>query len=87
MRSEWQGEVDETDLRNAVEQKLYSRDMLQEKPETVQDLTCAEYLDSQIEEDSKQVDFDKAYEEAKHLEDIKKQELIQEQQKERELER
>ena len=46
MRSEWQGEVDETNLQNAVEQKLYSQGMLPEKPETVQDLTCAEYLDS-----------------------------------------
>lgn len=87
MRSEWQGEVDETELQHAVEQKLYSSEMLPEKPKNVQDLICEEYLDSQIEEDNKQVDFDKAYEEAKHLEDIKKQELIQEQQKERELER
>jgi hypothetical protein len=52
--------------------------MLPEKPKNIQDLICEEYLDSQIEEDNKQVDFDKAYEEAKHLEDIKKQELIQE---------
>ena len=78
MRSEWQGEVDETELQHAVEQKLYSQEMLPEKPKNIQDLICEEYLDSQIEEDNKQVDFDKAYEEAKHLEDIKKQELIQE---------
>jgi hypothetical protein len=66
-----------------VQEKLMKEGLTSAPPKTPEDLICSEYPDSQIEEDSKQVDFDKAYEEAKMLEDLKKQELIKQQQQER----
>jgi hypothetical protein len=59
-----------------VQEKLLKEGLAAFPPKVPEDLICSEYPDSQIEEDSKRVDFDKAYEEAKMLEDLKKQELI-----------
>jgi hypothetical protein len=59
-----------------VQEKLLKDGLTSAPPKSPEDLICSEYLDSQIEEDGKQVDFDKAHEEAKALEDLKKQELI-----------
>lgn len=64
-------EITEEWLAKKVQEQL-KEGMMDKMPQSLEDLTCSEYTDAQIEEDSKLVDFDKAYEEARQLEDLKR---------------